>query len=193
MNIRSCLLCVLFILSGCVSTPANYKPAGFQSADEAREYIPDYLYYAKKLTIEDWEAFYRRFPEYWKDVQTAKTLGGTVDFHPWYTAYSFKWNTLRRRQDWDSTTVSRLGKKQVQKGDDIFKVIFALGVPGRVVWDNDFEILAYRIDSAIVFSNGVFDHTVKCSGCFMRYDQNTREGMSEQDVINTLDLKRPKY
>jgi len=102
MTLRSVLVSLtLLVLAGCVNTATQFKPAGFQSADEAKEYVPYYLYYAKKLTNEEWEAFYSRFPEYWKDIQTAKVLGGSMEFHPWYTAYSFRWNTLRRKGAWD--------------------------------------------------------------------------------------------
>src|SRR5204863_5995319 len=77
MTLRSVLVSLtLLVLAGCVNTATQFKPAGFQSADEAKEYVPYYLYYAKKLTNEEWEAFYSRFPEYWKDIQTAKVLGG---------------------------------------------------------------------------------------------------------------------
>jgi len=192
MNKLLRVLYIVLVLSGCVNTPTQFRPAGFQSADEAKEYVPDYLYYAKKLTAEEWEAFYGRFPEYWKDIQTAKTMGSSLEFHPWYTAYSFRWNTLRKKEHWDPATLSRLENRQVQRGDDVFKVILALGAPGRVVWDNDFEILAYKSDSAMIFANGVFDYSAKCPGCFKRYRQNTREGMLEKEVIDVLRLKRPQ-
>jgi hypothetical protein len=190
----SCLFLVCAALPACVSTPANYKPAGFNTKEEARAYVADHLYYAKKLTINEWDDFYRRFPEYWIDMQDAKKIGSTVEYHPWYTAYAFRWNTLRRKQSWDSNTVSRLANQSVQPGDDVFKVTFAMGPAARIVWDNDFEILAYS-GKALIFENGLLSRIAVCNGCSVRHTQTSglREGMLDSDVISVLGLKRPKY
>lgn len=184
---------VLLILSGCVSTATQFKPAGFQSAEEAREYVPNYLYYAKKLTNAEWESFYRRFPDYWKDIQTAKSLGSSLEFHPWYTAYSFKWNTLRRKDGWDPQTVSRLERGEIRRGDDIFKTVVGRGVPTRVIWDNDFELLLYESGEALVFTEGVVSRITTCMGCAVPYDSVSNDGMSENEVAKILGLQRPKY
>ena len=185
------LLC--FALAACVTNRENYIPAGFNTAAEARAYVPEYLYYAKKLTANEWDEFYRRFPEYWKDVQSAKRLGSTLEYHPWYTAYAFKWNTLRRRQHWDTGTVSRLDRKDLLPGDDVFQTIFAIGPPGRVIWDNDFEVLAYSSGNALIFENGLLSRVVACPGCDARYNSASREGMQDSQVIAELGLKRPAY
>lgn len=124
---------MLFSLTGCVNTPRHFKSAGFQSWDEAKEYIQDYLYYANKLTDEEWDAFYHRFPEYWKDSQQAKLLGSTMEYHPAYTAYAFKWNTDKRKNKWNEKTLKRLRIGSIVEGDTIFKVVHARGVPGRVI------------------------------------------------------------
>jgi hypothetical protein len=187
------VLIVITILSGCVNTPAQFKPAGFQTTAEVREYLPNYLYYAKKLTNTEWESFYRRFPEYWKDIQTSKQVGSSVEFHPWYTAYSFKWNTLRRKETWDSVTLARLELGDVRPGDDLFKIIVGRGVPPRVIWDNDFELLLYNSGNAMVFEDGVLARIAVCPGCATTYDNSSREGMLEDDVVNALSLQRPKY
>ena len=194
MNGRSVLIALaLLVISGCVNTPAQFRPAGFQSADEARQYVPNYLYYAKKITSAEWESFYRRFPEYWKDIQTAKLLGSNLEFHPWYTAYSFRWNALRRKEAWDPATVSRLEHGDVRPGDDIFKTVVGRGVPPRVIWDNDFEVLLYKSDEALIFDGGVLARIAACPGCASTYDRASQEGLSEADVVKTLGLQRPKY
>lgn len=181
------------VLSACVTNPENFKSAGFNSAAEARAYIPDYLYYAKKLSTNEWQDFYNRFPEYWKDLQTARQIGSSTEFHPWYTAYAFRWTTLRRKQSWDSSMVSRLDRKEVLPGDNIFQVTYALGPAGRVVWDNDFEILAYGSGNALLFANGLFVRSAPCIGCDIKFNNSTREGMIDENVIKTLKLIRPKY
>lgn len=190
-------LSIIFIfciaLAACVTNRENYIPVGFSTAAEARAYVPEYLYYAKKLTANEWDEFYRRFPEYWKDIQSAKTLGSTLEFHPWYTAYAFKWNTLRRKQQWDVATLSRLEKGNLLAGDDAFKVISSIGPPGRVIWDNDFEILAYGSGTAVIFENGLLSRLAACSGCNVRYNSSSGEGMQDPEVIAALGLKRPVY
>ncbi|RLJ20652.1 hypothetical protein DJ031_05185 [bacterium endosymbiont of Escarpia laminata] len=193
MNSIIWILISATILVGCVNTPRHFKPAGFQTADQAKEYVPDYLYYANKLTDEEWDDFYQRFPEYWKDMQDAKVFGATMEFHPWYTAYSFKWNTNRRKEHWEHSTLTRLSNKQLRKSDNVFKIIYSLGVPGRVVWDNDFEILAYKPDIAIILSNGLYQSKKVCPGCFERYNITTEDGMYDKGVIDVLGLKRPEY
>lgn len=192
---RSLILVILFccVLAACVTTRENYVPAGFSSVAEARAYVPEYLYYAKKLTPTEWEEFYRRFPEYWKDIQTAKIFGSTMEFHPWYSAYAFKWNSLRKKQQWDVATVSRLEKGELLAGDDIFKTTYSLGPSVRIIWDNDFEILTYGSGKAIIFENGLLSRLVPCQGCDMRYNHSSREGMQDKDVITTLGLRRPTY
>lgn len=68
---RSAFLTLLVVfLAACVTTPRHYVPAGFKSIDEAMQYLPDYLYYALKLTREEWGEFYQRFPEYWQGHAT---------------------------------------------------------------------------------------------------------------------------
>ena len=193
--IRKSIFIAVFALvfSGCVNTPAQFKPAGFQSSDEAQEYVTNYLYYANKLTPAEWEAFYRRFPEYWKDIQTAKQIGGSMDFHPWYTAYAFKWTTLRKKQTWEPAMVLRLEQGELLPGDDIYKSVFGRGTPFRVIWDNDFELLIYKSGKALIFNDGVFSREKYCSGCSATYDQRAREGMTEDDVIAALGLQRPTY
>lgn len=80
-------------------------------------------------------------------MQLAKQWGATLEFHPMYTAYAFKWNTDRRRQKWDEPTVRRLDAKTLAIGDDVFKTIYARGVPSRVVSTNDFELLGLPVRS----------------------------------------------
>jgi hypothetical protein len=193
MRLATIVLLSFLLLTACVNMPENYKPAGFESADEAREYVKDYLYYAKKLTTKEWDEFYERFPAYWKDKQTAKTMGSTLEYHPWYTAYAFRWNTLRRMKDWDPATVVRLQQKEIVAGDDIFQVVYAIGPAIRVVWDNDFEVLAYPTGTALLFKKGIYERSAQCIGCDVRFNAGSREGMQDADVISTLNLSRPRY
>jgi hypothetical protein len=186
-------LVALALLAACVNVPENYRPAGFNSAEEARAYVPDFIYYAKKLTAQEWADFYDRFPEYWQDMQAARQIGSTVEFHPFYTAYAFRWNTLRRKRGWDPSTLARLARKRVLPGDDVFRVTFALGPADRVLWDNDFEILAYSSGDALIFENGRLARIGACAGCGMRYNHRTDEGMQDAEILSTLGLKRPKY
>ena len=183
----------ILTLVACVNTPRHFKPAGFNSADEAQLYVADYLYYANKLTDEEWDAFYHRFPEYWKDIQDAKTIGSTMEYHPWYTAYSFKWNTNRRKMNWSAEEIDRLKDKQLKKGDTVFKVVDSWGVPGHVIWDNDFEILAFNNNKATIFIDGVYAYQEECKGCFEKYSDITESGMDTNDVLETLRLKRPSF
>jgi hypothetical protein len=191
MSSARLLLLASLVLASCVTNPENYKPAGFSSAAEARAYVPDYLYYAKKLTAQDWSDFYDRFPEYWQDMQTARRFGSSLEYHPFYTAYAFRWTTLRRKPGWNALTVARLERKEILPGDDAFQVTYALGPAGRLVWDNDFEILAYDSGNALIFEKGRLARVAACAGCSMRY--STREGMSDAEVLSTLSLVRPKY
>lgn len=184
---------MLFSIACCVTTPRHFKSAGFQSKDEAKEYTKDFLYYANKLTDEEWDAFYHRFPEYWKDLQKAKLWGGTIEYHPWYTAYAFKWNSDKRKSKWNETILKRLEGNNLVEGDNIFKVVYARGVPDRLIWDNDFELLIYESGEALIFKNGVFHKESKCLGCSKEYDEMIEEGMDENDVLRTLGLARPEY
>jgi hypothetical protein len=194
---RRLLLLASAVVSACVTNPENYKPAGFDSAGEARAYVPEYLYYAKKLTSKDWEDFYNRFPEYWKDVQTARQFGSTVDFHPWYSAYAFRWTTLRRKASWPAPTLERLARQEVEPGDDAFQVVFALGPPGRVIWDNDFEVLAYASGKALIFDSGRLARIASCAGCDVARREERRDegrvGMTDIEVLDALKLARPRY
>lgn len=180
------ILLLVVVFSGCVNTPQYFKSAGFQTKDEAKEYIHDYLYFAHKLSDEEWAAFYRRFPEYWKDREKARTLGSTLEFHPWYTAYAFKWTTNKRKNKWREETLKRLETGNLAEGDNIFKVVYARGVPGKILWDNDFEILLYKQDKALVFMEGVFNKERECLHCI-------RNGMGSTAILHTLKLTRPKY
>jgi hypothetical protein len=183
------ILCI--IASSCVNTSEQFKPAGFNSASEAGEYVPEYLYYAHALTKDDWDMFYREFPEYWKDMQQGKAMGASLEFHPWYTAYSFKWNTKRRSKLWDQESIDRLYKKKLKAEDDIFKVIYALGPPKRVVWNNYFEILLYKPDLAIIMDKGFYKSTSRCSKCYESDSDVLNTGMSDNDVLKVLGLKAP--
>lgn len=183
---------IVFLLSSCVTTPRHFISAGFDTKEEAQKYIHNYLYYANKLTDKEWDDFYSRFPEYWKDIQDAKLFGSNLEYHPWYTAYSFKWNTDKRKLKWSKLDSTRLKKREILKGDNVFKVIYARGVPDRVIWNNDFEIFIFKSGDTLIFKNGAFNKESKCNRCYEEYFGED-EGMSEDDVLESLNLSRPKY
>ena len=191
---------IFCITCGCVNQERNYKPAGFNSTDEVKPYLRYSTYFASKLTPEEWNQFYKRFPEYWQDIQYAKnSLGGTMEFHPWYVAYATRWVTLNKKiQQWDEFTVKRLQSKTVESGDDIFKIVYALGPPKRLIWNNDFEILIYH-SSAIRIDDGKLVEIKECSGCselprqHSASDARKNSGMTDENILEQLKYKRPKY
>ena len=202
-------LSIIIALSGCVSLERNYKPAGYDSRTEVKKYLPYNFYFAKKLTPDEWAAFYSRFPEYWKDLQVAKHyLGGTMEYHPWYTAYAFRWITLNRKlPNWDQLTRERLSHNKIEIGDDVFKIVYALTPPGRLIWDNDFEILLYRDPPiAVIMNDGLAKEIRPCEHCWQQVDayEATNEGrgspyghygtsFTDDELISELGLTRPKY
>ena len=137
--------CLIYLMvAGCVNQPEQYKPAGFSSVDEVYPYLGLTNYLAIQLTPHEWDDFYKRFPDYWKDLQLAKTFGGTLEYHPWYTAYAFRWTTLNKKKPtWSTTKIMRLDAGTIENGDTPFEIFYAKGAPQRLLWDNDFEILIY--------------------------------------------------
>lgn len=177
------LISILFI--GCESQPRNFKPAGFDSWSEARPYLLYYLYYANKIAANEWDDFYKRFPEYHRM--------GAPYFHPPYVAYAFRWNTLRKKSDWPRDVTYRLDSHDVIKGDDIFQVTYALGAPDRVIFDNDFEVIMYKSGKVFSLSNGKVESIFFCENCHAKRDEKLDSGMSDLSVITTLGLSRPQY
>ena len=180
------LLLALCILVGCVSTREHYGPAGFASFDQARPYVQEYQYFALKLSPEEWREFYARFPDYWKDMQTGKALGSSIEQHPAYTAYAFRWTTLRKADAWPPEVRRRLNEKVLAPGDDIFRITYALGPPARIVWNNRAEILVYSSNQALILSLGTYKTSASCAGCSERYDFQTKLGMPDEDVQAAL-------
>jgi hypothetical protein len=171
MNVKTLISigAVAGMLCGCVSTERNYKAAGFESAKEARGYLPSYLYLSRQLTAAEWDAFYQRFPEYWKAMQGAKELGVTTDFYDWYSAYAFRWTTLARRPSWTAPDLERLSRKQVSQGDDVFQIVYALGPPVRVIWNNDVEALIFAQDHAVLLKEHRADRVTVCRNCAKKF------------------------
>jgi hypothetical protein len=177
---------VILIFSSCVNTPRNYKPAGFNSKEEVQPYLPIYLYLANCLTQTEWDSFYKRFPEYWKDIQKGKQIGYRTDYHPWYVAYAFRWNTLKRKQGWDIGTQSRLDQGVIKEGDSVYQLIYSLGPPSRIIWDNDFEILLFPKNKAVILNAHEVIEVENCDKCWLG-------ATGEEEIIKKLDLVRPKY
>ena len=192
---KICLLILTLVLAACINTPRQYKSAGFESLDEVTPYLKHYLYYANKITDDEWKAFYQRFPEYWKDMQSARELGSSIQFHPYYTAYAFRWCTMQdKEKEWSAADIDRLDRGELLKQDDVFKVVYAAGPPKRIIWDNEFEILVYESDRALIFENGVYGYGKECEDCWDEYKMNTNEGgLTGPDVLYKLELSRPSY
>jgi hypothetical protein len=177
--------------------PRNYKTAGFTNIEEVKDYERNSPYFAFKISADEWKSFYNRFPEYWYDIQTSKNIAFVSDFHPGYTAYAFKWNLDSKKKEWDESTTNRLASKNLSKGDDIYKIVFALGVPYRIMWDNDFDILMYENDTAVLLKNNLFDYSTTCKGCTswsMNMFQSEHSLFKGSDkLLEVLHLTRPNY
>ena len=147
------------------NSPENYQSAGFKSYDQVELFLPNYLYFAFNLSDAEWKTFYKKFPEYWIDVQNGKKMAFINDFNSGYTAYAFMWTTLQRSKMWDAATVERLGRGKVESGDDLFKVVFALGAPDRVIWNNKYEILLYKEGDSYLVAGGEVADVNRCGEC----------------------------
>lgn len=177
---------VVSFLASCVGIQRYYEPAGFKSISEVRPYVAIYEYLASRLTSEEWHTFYTRFPEHWQDMQRAKRIGSSLEYHPWYTAYAFRWTTLRKFEVWDNQVQQRLQNRTVVISDDIFKIIYALGPPSRIIWNNDFEILLYRDGRAINMKGGSLYSYHSCEGCWMEADVASGQGLDEREILENL-------
>lgn len=173
------------VLVACVNKPRNYIPAGFTSANEVKPYLENYIYFSSKLTKSEWDAFYARFPEYYQDIHVAKGIGSTIDIHPWYAAYAFRWTTLNKRKSWPPEIRSRLDKGDVLYNDDVFQLVYAMGPPSRVIWDNDIEVLLYAEGAAFIIGDSKIKSIKKCPGCWQDPDKY-ESGMSVLEVIKKL-------
>lgn len=207
-------ICFLFGCQGSIASqliansyptaPRNYKTAGFENAEEVSNYARNYQYLAFKISQEDWRAFYMKFPEYWIDIQNSKSNTFMNDYNSGYTAYAFKWNLLKKKEAWDNDTLKRLDDKKVVSGDDVFKVIYAIGVPERIIWDNDFEILIYNDDKCILIQNNKCSSILACKGCVKKMSAEEIRArhlppngdsytISNAEILTLLRQKRPIY
>ncbi len=186
-------------LTACNILTRNYKPAGFESANEVYPYFANSIYYSGKLTPEEWNAFYTRFPGNWTELQGIIALGGTMESFPLNTAYAFRWTTLNKKSMWTDDVLQRLSRHEIKEDDDIYIIIFALGPPQGVIWDNDFEILLYKPDKAIIMNSGKFSKMKICNGCWKLIDNHLNEqtewidGDTSSEVLQELNLERPRY
>lgn len=217
VSMALCVLVMLSMLYGCQGSiasqviansyptaPRNYKTAGFANANEIDDYTKHYQYLAFKISSEDWSAFYSRFPEYWSDIQKSKSYTFMNDYNAGYTAYAFRWNLMNKRNKWDQTTIERLETKQIIKEDDIYKIVFAVGMPQRILWDNDFDILMYSNGNAILLDNNKYKYSVECKECIKKIEyidgiNKKNEGSEDEytksldSILKTLSLTRPEY
>lgn len=211
------LLTLLCLLSGCQGSIAsqviansyptelrNYKTAGFNSTDEINGYAKHSQYLAFKISSEDWRSFYSRFPEYWIDIQNSKSYTFMNDYNQGYTAYAFRWNMMNKKKSWDDATIERLTQKKLLGGDDTYKIVFAMGPPERIIWDNDFEILIYNNDSALLLKDSKYASMSECKGCVKKMDTTEKINKSldinqeyftksNDEVLSDLKLTRPAY
>lgn len=188
MRITIIIITFILLFSGCINHPRNYKPAGYESWKEATPYVSNYKYYALKLSDAEWKAFYKEFPEYWKDIENARhiPLSGSIEYHPTYVAYAFRWTRIQRQQGWDQETRDRLQRKELVPGDSIFMIDAAHGPIDRLIWDNDFEILLYEPNLAISIENDAYASSTTLIKESVEYSRESR-------IIKELGLKRPKY
>jgi len=186
------------------TAPRNYKTAGFDNSADISDYTKHYQYLALKISDEDWRAFYQKFPEYWRDIQNSKSYTFMNDYNTGYTAYSFRWNMMNKKRGWDKVTVERLQSKKVIIGDDIYQIIFSLGVPVRILWDNDFDILFYKDDTAIILEDSKLKCVNACQECTKKMSSTEKEDRgikvledvftrSDDEVLKILKLTRPDF
>jgi hypothetical protein len=184
------------------TAPRNYKTAGFDNSDDINTYTKHYQYLALKISDEDWSAFYKKFPEYWKDIQAAKSYTFMNDFNSGYTAYAFRWNMINKKKKWDEATIERLQSKKVLRGDDIYQIVFSLGIPDRIIWDNDFDILIYKDNTAITLEDSRYKCVNECQECSKRMSTIDKQDkkidqiedvltFSDDEVLKILKLTRP--
>lgn len=178
---------LLIFISGCAGSltqqvvseyyqkdPENYLAAGFNSVEEIQTYLPHYLYFAFKISSEEWHQFYQKFPEYWLKVQHSKKTSFSNDFNRGYTAYAFRWTTLNRQKGWPLEISKRLSNKEIAKEDDVFRIVYALGSPQRVVWNNNFEILLYQNGLSYLMEKEVLKETKVCEKCCEELTENEK-------------------
>lgn len=185
--------------------PRNYKSAGFNNVSEMDDYVKNYEYLALKMSTEDWDSFYKRFPEYWTAVQNSKSYTFMNDYNSGYTAYAFRWNMMKREKTWDIKTVERLRLKKLESGDDIYKIIYSEGIPQRLIWNNDFDILAYDNGDTISLKENTCFIKAECKECLKKvtdYNINTngvsrngaaRYEISDDNVAKIFGITRSEY
>jgi hypothetical protein len=211
------LLVLASILNGCQGSiasqliansyptkPRNYITAGFDNSYEIDDYAKNYEYFAFKISTDDWRSFYNRFPEYWKDIQKSKSYTFMNDYNAGYTAYAFRWNLINKKKEWDKETIERPKAKIVVEGDDIYKIVFALQTPKRILWDNDFDILIYNDTTSLSLEHGKLNNMMTCFTCLNKLSEDDKRimGINEKgdvyrlgddEVLKTMKLSRPDY
>ena len=132
------ILCVILLISlvGCARSD-QYKPAGFTDYSEVWPYWDYSYYYSKRLSTQEWQTFFDKFPDLYRD----HLASGVVAVSPETAAYAFRWTTLQRKEKWDPSVIARLEKHDTQPGDDIFQVIYAIGPAEHIIWDKGVEVL----------------------------------------------------
>lgn len=183
------MLAAAIASSACVSSPEHLSAAGFKSKEEASGYVPHSAYFSKRLTAQEWSDYYSAFPEYWQDMQSSRNFGATLEFHPWYTAYAYRWTTLKHAVKWPQSTLSRLQARQVAVGDEVMQLTYALGAPARIIWDRSAEALIYADYRAFMIRQGKVVEVRTCRGCSeMHNPAPGGGGMSDAEVRKVLGL-----
>jgi len=183
------------LAAGCVNQPENYKPAGFHNYSHVLPYKNLASYLNTQLTKTEWERFYKHFPEYIEHKEVREHL-------PWLTAYNFRWTTLNHKKPtWPGEKTRRLNGKKIKPGDTPFEIFYALGPPDRMIWDNDFEILLYKSDLALIMETGILKEIKPCIDCWEFPDDVGEDsapeliaatsGMHDWDILKILGFKRP--
>ena len=99
----------------------------------------------------------------------------------------------RKEEVWTKECITRLEKQKIEKNDTSFQVVYAIGPPKRIVWNNEFEIFIYEDGMALIFEEGLYASEKLCEGCYEKYNDQLSEGFTNEDIIQKLGLKRPKY
>ncbi len=111
---------------------------------------------------------------------------------------------MKKKNNWDKKTIERLNSKNLTVEDDIYKIVFAMGIPERIIWDNDFDILIYKDNTALILRNDNYLSIMECSRCTTKLDPREQVSKSidrtkeyyfkgDDEVLGILRLTRPTY
>jgi hypothetical protein len=205
------LVVVIGILfSGCgLLEERYYKSVGFNNKNEVEKFTyENSFYFSRQLSSTEWDKFYKNFPEFYEYQMTSSpdvspvvmTSYGSFamdipirkHLDPILVAYAFKWSLINREKIWDNKLKKRLGLKILNEEDNIFKIVKVLGIPERVIWNNEHEVLLYKPNKAILLKDGFYAGEELCKMCYKPFIVEdvfrdlVETGMSDDEVIVLL-------